>query len=369
VFLIRSLHRGGAERQLVELARCLDRERFRSTVLCFYPGGALGKDLLRDGIGVISLEKRGRWDIVGFLWRLIRFLRTLNPDIIYGYLWEPNLVTIALKPLFPSTKMVWGIRASNVDLRKYDRVVRVSYWLARKLSRFADRIIANSYAGRDHAVAHGFPADKITVVSNGIDTAVFVPDSAERKRIRAEWGISEDEKIVGIAGRLDPVKGYETFLRAATLLMGEHRDVRFVCVGDGSETYKRELHGLAESLGLAGKVIWTGSRADMPAVYNAFDMLCSASHSEGFSNVIGEAMSCGVPCVVTDVGDASLIVGETGGVVRPESPEALRDGIEIMLGRLRAEGADVRIEARQRIISEFSLEKLVVRTTHVLETL
>ena len=134
--------------------------------------------------------------------------------------------------------------------------------------------------------------------------------------MRLEWGIAECEKLIGQVGRLDPMKDHSTFLKAAALLAHERKDVRFVCVGEGPTGYRDELYSLAKTLGLASRLIWAGSRRDMPAVYNAFDVAVSSSRwGEGLPNVIAEAMACGVPCVVTDVGDSAFVVDKLGVVV------------------------------------------------------
>jgi glycosyltransferase involved in cell wall biosynthesis len=358
-FLIRSLNYGGSEGQLVALARELHERRHRVVVVVFYPGGPLEKELREAGVAVRGLDKRGRWDLAGFLLRLVRLLHEEKPDVLHGYLGSPNILTVLLKPIFPRTRMVWGVRASNMDLDRYDWLARLHYKVERRLSRFADLIVVNSRAGLNHAIANGFPKNKMVVVPNGLDTKRFSPDPEARRRVRAEWGVAESEELIGLVGRLDPMKDHPTFLRAAALLVRERGNVRFVCVGDGPADYRRELHALGEGLGLAQRLIWAGARGDMPAVYNALDIATSASYGEGFPNVVGEAMACGVPCVATDVGDSASIVGETGVVVPPKNPEALATGWKISLGRDRSEMA---LKARLRVEENFSVERLVERT-------
>ena len=313
------------------------------------------------GVPVISLEKRGRWDVLGFLLRLVRLLRQEKPDILHGYLGTPNILTVLLKPIFPRIRMVWGVRASNMDLERYDWLARWSYRVECHLSRFADLIIANSYAGMHYAIANGFPKNKMVVIPNGIDTEHFRPNPKARVQVRAEWGVAEDEKLIGLVGRLDPMKDHPTFLKAAALLAREREDVRFVCVGDGPPDYRQELHALGRELGLAERLIWTGTRRDMPAVYNALDIATSSSYGEGFPNVIGEAMACGVPYVVTDVGDSAWIVGDTGIVVPPQNPKALADGWRLKLNSLD-QSAESKELIRQRILDNFSVSNLIQST-------
>jgi glycosyltransferase involved in cell wall biosynthesis len=363
-FLIRSLHYGGAERQLVTLAKALAEEGFNLTVLFFYPGGTLEKDLKDSGVQLISLEKGGRWDIFGFFGRLVSHLKQIKPDILHGYLGVSNLLTLCLKPFFPSTQMVWGVRASNVDLSRYDWLSRLTFQLECLLSRFADLIIVNSHAGRAYHLAHGFPAQKMVVIPNGIDTERFKPDLEARVRVRAEWGIPTQKILIGLVGRLDPMKDHPTFLRAVGLLYQQRQDVNFVCVGTGAENYAQELYQLTRELNISDQVIWTGARADMPAVYNALDIAVSSSYGEGFPNVIGESMACGVPCVVTDVGDSAWIVGDTGLVVPPKNPELLKSAIAQLIDRIQTDGYDSE-RNRQRVIEQFSVLQLVAQTKAV----
>ncbi len=364
VFLARYLIFGGAERQMILLAKGLQERGHLVQVVVFYPNGPLEEELRKTGVPLRSLDKRGRWDIVGFFSRLIHLLREEKPDILHSYLSVPNLVTVMMKPLFHRIKIVWGIRSSNVDTGRYEWMARFSYWSECRLCRFVDLIIANSQAGFDYSVADGFPKEKMVVIPNGIDTERFRPDLMARRKVREEWKMTDREKLIGLVGRLDPKKDYETFLRAAALLMRERDDVRFVCVGDGDADYRQALHALSHQLGLADRVIWAGARADMPVVYNGLDMMTSASsYGEGFSNVVGEAMASGVPCVVTDNGDSAFIVGELGIVVPPADPHALAQGWRICLMK---DKSDLARQGRSRIVETFSLNQLVKKSEQVL---
>lgn len=367
-FLIRQLNEGGAQRQLVELARGLDESRYGLTVVAFYSGGRFSADAARlSQVSYVDLGKRGRWDVVRFGYRLVWQMRRLRPHIIHGYLPAANLLCIALKPFLPGTRVVWGVRASIVDWGNSGWLDRIMFQLQCVFARLADLIIVNSQTGKEYHLAHGFPRDKVVVIPNGIDTEIFCPDCEGRKRVRADWGVAETEKLIGLVGRLDPMKDHPAFLQAAALVGRNQDHLRFICVGDGPADYRRELVDLARRLGLAGRIIWEGSRDDMPSVHNALDIATSSSYSEGFSNVIGEAMACGRPCVVTDVGDSAWIVGDTGVVVRPRNPQALAEGWGLMLERLAAEGPALSEKARRRVVLEFGRDKLVQRTSEALE--
>lgn len=368
LFLVRSLHYGGAERQLVLLAKGLAARGHNVVVAIFYSGGPLEKDLHDAKVRIRQLHKRGRWDLVGFLMRLRQAWKEESPDIVHGYLYEPNLLTMILKPFFPTTRAVLGVRSSHRDFNRDwpDWLGRLSFKLNCWLSKFADVIISNSHVGRDYHLAQGYPADKTIVISNGIDTAKFCPNPHARRRIRSDWNVGDDERLIGIVGRLAPKKDHPNFLRAAALLAREHRHIRFVCVGDGPPDYRATLKELAKKLGLEKSVMWVVAQEDVPAIYNALDLLVSSSsHGEGFANVVGEAMACGVRCIVTNVGDSAWVVGDKGEVVQPNDPVALMQAIDRCLkGPLHTP-----VQIRQRILDQSSEENLILSTERTLRTL
>jgi glycosyltransferase involved in cell wall biosynthesis len=368
-FLTRSLSYGGSERQLVALAKGLWKQGTFVTVATFYPGGPLGRDLESTEVPVESLGKRSRWDVLGFFWRLVRLVFRVRPTILHGYLATANILTILLKPFFPSSKIVWGLRASNMELERYGYVDQIQSWVECKLSHFADLIVVNSHAGFDCAARKGFPQDKMVVIPNGIDVDRFHPDPVSRERLRDAWGISEREQLIGLIGRLDPMKGHDMFIKAAALLSRGRDNIRYICVGDGPEAFKQKLVALSQEVGLGHRFIWVSAGDDVGAIYNALDLVTScSSYGEGFSNVIGEALACGKLCVVTDVGDAKRIVGDTGYVVAPGNPAALASTWQVALEAGGVEKASRSQRARERVIERFSLERLIEETARVLET-
>ncbi len=368
LLLIRSLEYGGAERQLVGLAKELCKKGHSVTVLEFYSGGALEQDLRSAHVILHSLAKKGRWDVVAFFLRLLRFVMHERPQILYAFLGVPCILSVFLKLFSPEMKIAWGVRASNVDLSRYDWLLIYAYKLECFLSRFADIVIANSHAGRNYAIEHGFPRN-IEVIPNGIDIDYFKPDFPARQKIHREWNINNNERLVGLVARLDPMKDHHTFLVAASLVAEKCPNAKFVCVGSGSVSYASELRRAAKKCRLDDRIIWAGLQNDMRAIYNSLDLLVSSSYGEGFSNVVAEAMACGIPCVVTDVGDSAWIVGKTGIAVPPRNPEAIADGIVAMISKAGFLDGTLQRACRQRIIEKFSIEHLAGNMTTVFERL
>jgi glycosyltransferase involved in cell wall biosynthesis len=363
----RSLEVGGAERQMVTLARGLRRGGHHVSMAVFYGGGCFEADLRADGVPIHDLGKRGRWDTFRCLARLARLVRSERPDVVHAYP-GPSVFAAALKPLFPSVKVVWGIRSANSDLSAYDWVTRVAPRLEALVSPLADAIVANSHAARRQAVANGMSERKIVVIPNGIDCERFRPDPAGRERLRTKWGVLPGAPLVGMVARLDPVKNHPTFLRAAARVAERRVDARFVCVGGGGQpSYERALDRLASELGLTGQLTLAGELGVSSAVYSALDVAVLSSDAESFPNVVAEAMACGTPVVVTNTGDMALIVGDTGAVVPPRDPAALADAILATLERTRVAGGVLSARARARIEHEYSVARLIDRTAQALE--
>ena len=369
LFLIRSFGRGGAQRQLVTLATALHRAGWDVAVACFYGGDVFQRELVQAGVPVIDLRKRGRWDVAGFLWRLWRTLRTHDADVVHGYLTVGNLLALLAKLAHRHTRVVWGVRSAYMDRARYDRMARLTFRLSCLCARLADLVIVNSDAGAAHHAALGYPRDRMRTIPNGIDTQRFRFDADARARVRGEWHVPDDALLVGLIGRLDPMKDHPTFLAANARLAAHDPRWRFVCVGEGKAEYAATLHAQADELGLADRLIWAGPRGDMPAVYSALDVLASTSYGESFPNVVAEAMACGRPCVVTDVGDCARIVGDCGTVVAPRDPEGFAAAIENMLPSLaNAEAANaMHAAARKRIVDAYSLDALLANSKAALD--
>lgn len=364
IFIVRRLDRGGAERQLLELLRRLDKTIFDVSLVCLYPGGALWDEAQSiSNIRLRHFERKSRWDLraIPALWR---YLRDSKPDLVHGYMVVANVLALLAKA--GGAKVVWGIRATKVDLAHYGHFYRVAFWMESVLSRFPDAIICNSHKAREELGRNGFPMRRMVAIPNGIDVQRFRKDSASRSVVRAQWGVEAEEFLIGIVARIDPMKGHAIFLRAAKQLTLQHPEVRFVIVGSGPESRLRALRELAKHLELGERLIWAGERSDVPAVMSALDLNVSASiFGEGFSNALGEAMACEVPCVATDVGDSARVLGEAGWLVEPGDATGLADRMSKAVHLCRRQPARGS-ESRRHIEQNFSMERLVESTTAVL---
>jgi len=367
LFLIEHLGVGGVVRQVSILADRLGHRGHDVSLLALYTLDQHWNLVSNVTFAVLTEKPKG---VVSAAIRftkaalaLRRLLKKTNVDILYSFQGHnARLIAWLATRGMSNTHLVWGFRGAGRrnTSRAQDWKAALPSHLGKWVSGSIPLMIANSEAGLIRRHTSGYRCSKRLVINNGFDTDEFKPNSEARIRLRSEWKI-KNEALIGIVGRLFVSKGHRIFLEAAALLRAERTDVRFVIVGDGPE--KKDLELLSHELGLTESVIWAGVRQDMATVYNALDILCSSSYSEGLPNVIGEAMACGVPCVVTNVGDSAKIVGDEGVVVPTGEPQLLAKAFKTMLMKLN----DIKpLEIRDRIGSHFSLETMVDATEKAL---
>jgi glycosyltransferase involved in cell wall biosynthesis len=253
-----------------------------------------------------------------------------------------------------------------MDFRHYPRQTR---WIVKVLaicSRMPDAVVVNSHAGQRLHERVGYKPRRWEIIPNGFDLARFRPDPAARQRLRRELGLPSDTVVVAQVARVDPMKNQATFLKAAGMVLGKRRDVHVVLIGKDTRT----LASSVAEQGWTERVHLLGLRTDVDRLLPGADLFClSSAFGEGFPNVLGEAMACGVPCVTTDVGDARLLVGETGIVVPLRDPAALAGAMLDLIDRGPAGRAVLGQAARARIEKEYALPGIIERYQALYEDL
>lgn len=354
VHLITDLDVGGAEVVMARLVGGLDAARSASSVISLSSIGSVGASLAKNNIPVYAIGMDpGRLNGAA-LWRLIQLLRRLQPDILQTWLYHADFAGVIAGRLAGVGRVVWNIRCAELDPADHPRSLRFLLKILAALSGSPAAIVCNSVAGRREHERLGYHPRRWQIISNGFDTEIFHPDPVARATIRDELGLTDGVPLVGLLARLHPMKDHPTFLRAAALIAQTRSDVQFVAAGRGVDK-SADLASLAQALSIQGRVSLLPERNDSPQFLAALDVAVSASYGEAFPNVIGEAMSCGTPCVVTDVGDSRRLVGETGCVVRPRDPAALAAGVVQMLAMDKASRDELGQKARRRIQTDFAL--------------
>lgn len=360
VHIITGLSIGGAEMMLYKLLSNTHRDRFEPVVISLMGQGALGARIEALGVPVHDIGMRPGIPAPPAAWRLIRLVRRLKPVLIQGWMSHGNLAASLAGAFSPGpTPVLWNVRRSLYSL-DYDKPVTAAVVrLGALLSGLPAKILYNSRIGAAQHEGFGYRKGKTLVVPNGFDTELFSPSGEARRSVRRELDVAEDALLIGLAGRYNPMKDHHNFLRAAALLLKSYPDVRFVLCGSGVDRENKSLGELIGGLGIDERVHLLGERHDMPRLTAALDIVSSSSFDEGFPNIVGEAMSCGVPCVVTDVGDSAWVVGETGRVVPPRNSEALWSAWRELLEMDTAARRELGMRARQRVKERFSIEKIV----------
>jgi glycosyltransferase involved in cell wall biosynthesis len=363
-FITTSLDPGGAETALVALALGLTALGAQTSVIALRGSGRLAERLRTGGTSVATLDAGSAAEALIALPRVPLELRRFKPDVVQGWMYHGNLVASAAGP-FRRSRLYWGIRQALGALDRESPATNRLIRFGARLSNRTDGVIYNSTrARRDHEDV-GYSAAKGMVVPNGFDTELLSPNADARTRLRRQLGLSEDAILVGHLARYHPVKDHATYLEAAAGLPDPR--IRFLLAGRGVDPSNKELAGLVERLGLGSRISLLGEADDVAAILPGLDVLCVSSRSEAFPNVIGEAMSCGVPCVTTDVGDAAQIVGETGHVVPVGDPARLAEALRAIV-QMDAE-ARLRLGrvARQRIIEHYSLDSMIEQHQRIYE--
>jgi len=351
--VITGLETGGAETQLKQLVLGSDSSRFRHVVVSLVEGGPLAGELGESGVEVHSLRmRRGVPSLAGTV-RLITLLRRLRPDVVHGWLYHGCLMGLVGARLARVPYVIWGMRSANASLQSYSFLTRLVVRLDSMLSGLPSRIAVNSEAGRIVHEQLGFNTARMRVIPNGVDVEVYCPDQIAGGLVREELGLSPDSLLVGMFARCNPMKDHQTFFRAASLVHAQNPDVHFLLAGKGVDSDNQQLSKLIRENKVHDVVHLLGVRRDMPRLIAAVDVVCLPSWSESFPNILVEALSCGVPCAATNVGDIERIVGNAGRIVPPRSPEALAGGLVELLGLDPVERQKLGCQGRHRICAEF----------------
>ncbi len=368
--LITDLSTGGAEMMLLRLVCNMDRKRFSNHVISLTGIGPVGEQLLSAGVPVTSLGMRKGTLSPTALLHLISWLRARQPDVLQTWLYHSDLLGAMAASVTGIRTVVWNVRCSNMDLVHYSATTRLVVRACAFLSSLPSAVVVNSEAGLRHHSRIGYHPGRWEFIPNGFDLQHYHPDHSNRQRLRKGLSLPEETLLVGSIARFDPMKDHRTLLEAAARLHATYSNVHFVLCGRGVEASNGRLSGWIEELNARGFVHLLGERRDVPEIMSGLDVLASASSfGEGFPSVVGEAMACGAPCVVTDVGDSALVVGPTGRVVPPGDSHAMADA----LCQLIVMGPDARLRlglaARERMEQHYSLAAAIRRYQTLYEEL
>jgi glycosyltransferase involved in cell wall biosynthesis len=360
--VITSLSTGGAEMMLLKLLSA-SKGDWDHAVVSLADEGTIGPRISALGIPVYSLGLRRSVADPFRALSIARFTRQFSPHLIQGWMYHGNLIAslagVCSKKHVP---VIWNVQMSLYDVSTEPWLTATVIRLGARFSRRAAAIVYNSQLSAKQHEVFGYRAEKQIVIPTGFDCETFRPDENARRQVRAELGIADDAIVVGLIARFHPMKNHAGFLQAAGQVARMYPQVRFVLAGRGATPDEPSLQKMVQEQSLQSRIFLLGERSDIPTLTASLDIACSSSAwGEGCSNSIGEAMACGVPCVVTNVGDSAHIVGDTGIAVPRCDPSRLAQASSELIEA----GADRRrhlgTAARQRIETDFSLSTVARR--------
>lgn len=358
--VITSLGTGGAEAMLFKLLSCMKSGSFDNAVAVLMDDSAYGARIRELGVPVYPLGMRRGRPGIGSLLHLRRIVANYEPDLVQGWMYHGNIAAqLAVSFTRNARRVLWNIRHSLNGLREEKALTRFLIRLGAILSSRPARIVYNSEMSAGQHEALGYRGANRVVLGNGFDTERFVFSNEGRQRVRDELGLQSKNFLVGTIARFHRIKDFPNLIQSAALNRDRSDDLRYLLVGPGVDWSQPSLANSIQVANLKTMIHLIGERHDIPSVLSAFDLFVLSSSGEGFPNVIGEAMACERPCVVTNVGDSAAVVGQHGIIVPPKDPKALADAILKMATMSADERKELGRKARQRVIDNYSLPKIV----------
>lgn len=370
IYITTGLSTGGAERMLYNLLSRINQQRFYPAVISLIDRGTWGDRIESLGIPVYTVGIKPGMATPAALWKLVRLVRQLQPDLIQGWMYHGNLAAqFASAFSLLNTPVLWSIHHSISSLESEKSLTVKIIKLCAHLSRLTTQVVFVSQASKLQHEALSYSRQNNCVIPNGFDTSLFVPSLEDKLAVKSELGLAEKTMIIGAIGRYHPMKDHANFLESAALLLKIYPNVHFLLIGTEVDRQNTSIIKLIEELNIGDRVHLLGERTDIPRLTAALDILTVASaYGEAFPLVVGEAMSCGVPCVVTDVGDSAWIVSNTGKVVPPKNHEALATAWKELIALDGDERETLGKAARARIVELFSLDSVVTQYEKLYES-
>lgn len=354
--IITGLQMGGAEHALLKLLSGEAALREGARVLSLRDLGVLGPQIQRLGVPVEAVGIHGSLPSPAAMRRLRTMVARHPAPVLHGWMYHGNLAALfAAGAVHPRPRVIWNVQHSVYSLGSEKPMTAMVIRLGALWSERASVILYNSRVAAAQHERLGYDARRTRIIPNGFDTTRFRPSPELRDSVRQELAIPAGVPVIGLIGRYHPMKDHANFLDAAARVLAASPTVRLLLAGPDVDAGNGELTARIHRLGLGGAVLLLGARPDPERLFAAMDILCLSSSSEGSPNVVGEGMAAGLPCVVTDVGDAGWLVAETGTVVPPRDSEALAAGLLAMLALPHERRAALGAAARERIQREFGL--------------
>lgn len=354
--LIPTLAQGGAENALCNLV-ANDKQNLHKIITFLNFDNDYQKRFLEKNIEIITLNLNQSWRIFGFIWKVKKIVKQYNPDLIQTWMYHSNFLSIFIR-VWNEVPIYWNIRHTDLNLKnnKFRTIflAKICGYLSKIVPK---KIIYVAKASYESHTAFGYYKNNSEIIHNGIDTEKFKSNPHDKIMFKEEKKISKDTILIGMIANLDQKqKDIVTFLKAANLLLSSNKKYAFILAGRHASENNRDLFKLIKKYNLEKSTHLLGQLKNPLAYYTLVDINILCSHGEGFPNVIAEAMSCQVPSISNDVGEASYIIGSTGFTFKINDAKKLFD----IITSLEVNEISIRgIQSRDRIIDKFSMSRMI----------
>lgn len=361
--IITAINAGGAETMLCKYLENSGGGSIQHVVLSLMPPGPKAARIRAMGIPIYNLGMKSWLPGPVAAVRLIRLVNMINPDLIHGWMYHGNLAaSFAHTATAAGRPLVWNVRHSLADAKLETRRTQALLKVSAAMSRRPAAIIYNSAVAATQHQQIGYCPDRALVLPNGFDFDLFRPNPQARGQLNVQYGIDPEALLVGMVARLHPMKDHSMLIDAAALARSQGADIHLLMVGEGLADPPASLLDKALALLPAERFTFVGNRPDVADLLAGLDILgLSSAWGEGFPNVIGEALACGVPVVATDVGDSAAIVADSGIITAPGDAEAFGNAL-VEMDRMGAPSRKaLGARGRVRALENYSLQEIAMR--------
>lgn len=360
IHLIIGLEPHGAENMLYKLLRGKDETQFESYVISITDEGFYGDKIKALGIPVYTLGmKKNPLSIIAAVWRYNALLKNLQPDIVQTWMYHANALGALVAMFLPRQHydLVWNIRHSPGDMSLEKKTMRWLIKLNAKLSSKPIAIINNSQTSQQQHQALGFQAQRDVIIGNGFDLTTCKPDQDQYYTFRREHDLEPSTKLVGNLARYHPMKNHQGLLALFSYIRQQYPEpIKLVLGGFHVNSQNQDLMRDIQQMGLQEDCLLLGF-VETHQVMPVFDLYVSTSlWGEGFPNVLGEAMACGVPCAASDVGDCRYLLTEYGEVFEPNED---KEQVASLCIEQLTKSSHNKQRLRQYIKNNYSIEQIV----------
>ena len=362
VHIITGLNDGGAEATLSKLISHSPLLSPSYHVISLLDLGKYGQKFKEMGIPTYALNLNKPIYAFSALFKIFKILRSIQPDIVQTWLYHADLIGGIIARFAGVKQVYWGIRHSNLSPANMKITTLIVVKISALLSGFIPhKIISCSYEAVKSHIDIGYDKNKFVVINNGYDLSIFSKINIDIDDVKADFSIPTGIPLLGMVARFDLQKDHYNLLQSLASVKKEGVEFMCILVGNGITNDNMRLIQWINQLSLTSNVMLLGPRDDIPLIMNILDIHVLSSLGEAFPNVIAEAMACATPCITTDVGDASKIVGDTGWVVPSQDHCSLAQSIIEALTQVNDNyNWDLRKTAsRKRIAEHYTTDKMV----------